>query len=73
MQGTLINAGAVILGSVTGMLIHARLPDNISKRVFQGIGLFTLFLGINILESKKLKILNMLPALVIVVILAYFF
>lgn len=47
MQGTLINVGAVILGSVTGMLIHARLPENISKRVFQGIGLFTLFLGIH--------------------------
>ncbi|MGD0238161.1 MAG: DUF554 family protein [Syntrophorhabdales bacterium] len=30
-------------------------------------------LGINILEIKSLKILNMLPSLVIVVVLAYFF
>jgi uncharacterized membrane protein YqgA involved in biofilm formation len=30
-------------------------------------------LGINILEIKQLKILNLLPALVIIVILAYFF
>jgi len=30
-------------------------------------------LGINILEIKRLRIVNMLPALVIVVFLAYFF
>jgi uncharacterized membrane protein YqgA involved in biofilm formation len=36
-------------------------------------GLLLIGLGINILEIKSLKILNMLPSLVIVVILAYFF
>jgi uncharacterized protein len=36
-------------------------------------GLLLMGLGINILEIKNLKILNMLPSLVIVVILAYFF
>ena len=36
-------------------------------------GLLLIGLGINILEIKNLKILNMLPSLVIVVILAYFF
>lgn len=47
MLGTLINAGSVILGSIIGLIIHSRLPKNITTRVFQGIGLFTLFLGIN--------------------------
>ena len=36
-------------------------------------GILLIGLGINILEIKSLKILNMLPSLVIVVILAYFF
>ena len=36
-------------------------------------GLMLIGLGINILEIKQLKILNMIPALVIIVILVYFF
>ena len=46
MIGTVVNAGAVILGSSVGLLIHSRLPRRITLIVFQGIGLFTLFLGI---------------------------
>ncbi len=45
MYGTLINAGAIITGSIVGLLFHARLPKRIVKIIFQGIGLFTLFLG----------------------------
>ncbi|MCK4981118.1 MAG: DUF554 family protein, partial [Candidatus Delongbacteria bacterium] len=26
MQGTLVNVGAVILGSIIGLLVHRRLP-----------------------------------------------
>ncbi|MCK5169310.1 MAG: DUF554 family protein, partial [Bacteroidales bacterium] len=36
-------------------------------------GLMLIGLGIHILEIKKLKILNMLPALIIIVVLVYFF
>ena len=36
-------------------------------------GLLLIGLGINILEIKKLKILNMIPSLIIAVILAYLF
>ena len=46
MLGTVINAGAVIVGSSIGLLVHSRLPKRITTIVFQGIGLFTLFLGI---------------------------
>lgn len=45
MLGTLINTGAVIAGSVVGLLIHAKLPPRITAMTFQGIGLFTLFIG----------------------------
>ncbi len=45
MLGTLINAGAVIVGSAIGLLIHSRLPQTIIAIAFQGIGLFTLTIG----------------------------
>ncbi len=46
LMGTLINAAAVLVGGIIGLIIHNRLPDRIAKIVFQAIGLFTLFLGI---------------------------
>ncbi|MFO8062357.1 MAG: DUF554 domain-containing protein [bacterium] len=46
MTGTLINAGAVIAGSIIGLLLNRRLPEKITKAVFIPIGLFTIFLGI---------------------------
>ncbi|HAN19445.1 MAG: hypothetical protein A2X13_02100 [Bacteroidetes bacterium GWC2_33_15] len=45
MTGTLINAGAILVGSIIGISIHSKLPERYSKIVFQSIGLFTLFLG----------------------------
>lgn len=46
MTGTLVNAGAIVLGGIIGLIIHTKLPKSIVKIVFQGIGLFTLFLGV---------------------------
>jgi hypothetical protein len=43
--GTLLNAGAVVVGSAVGLLFHAKLPKRLSTVAFQGIGLFTLFIG----------------------------
>jgi uncharacterized protein len=47
MTGTLINAGAIIAGSLIGMLIRSRLPHKVITIVFQGIGLFTMALGVS--------------------------
>lgn len=56
MTGTIINVGAVIVGSLVGLLINRRLPPRFISTVFQAIGLFTLFLGI----SMALKTDNIL-------------
>jgi hypothetical protein len=64
MLGTFINTGAVILGSIIGLLLHKRLPKNITTIVFQGIGLFTLFLGF----SMALKTSNYLILIFSIVI-----
>ena len=56
MLGTLINAAAVIIGSIIGVLVHTKLPKKLTATAFQAIGLFTIFLGI----SMALKTQNFL-------------
>ncbi|GAP15121.1 uncharacterized membrane protein, possible Na+ channel or pump [Longilinea arvoryzae] len=46
MIGTLINAGAVIFGSLLGNLLGARIPERVRTTVVSGFGLFTLGYGI---------------------------
>ena len=46
MYGTLINGAAIIAGSTIGLIIHSKTPEKIMKIAFQGIGLFTIALGI---------------------------
>lgn len=45
ISGTIINVLAVVVGSLLGLLFHARLPQRFVGIIFQGIGLFTLALG----------------------------
>lgn len=53
MLGTLINVGAVIAGSLVGVFFHARLPKRLTTVAFQGIGLFTLFIGFTMAAKTK--------------------
>ena len=62
--GTLVNAVGVLVGGSIGLLLHAKLPERITQIVFQGIGLFTLFLGV----SMALKTENMLILIFSIVI-----
>ncbi len=47
MTGTIINVATVLTGSVIGIVFSKKLPDKIIKLIFQSIGLFTIFLGLN--------------------------
>ena len=47
MTGTFINVGAVLLGTVIGVLVGHRLPERIQQRVLWGLGMVTLVLGID--------------------------
>ncbi len=53
--------------------IGERLTDVIINDLSATGGILLIGLGINILEIKQLKILNMIPALLVVVILSYIF
>jgi len=46
MIGTIINAGAVIVGSSIGLLLKKGLPEKYTTIYFQAVGLFTLVLGV---------------------------
>ena len=51
--GTLVNAGAVVCGSVLGMLLHGRFPERIRTVAFQGVGLCVLVIGMQMAFEVK--------------------
>ena len=63
MIGSVVNAVAVIVGGLIGLLIHKRLPKYIVKTTFQAIGLFTIVLGVS-MAIKTTQFLPMVLSLV---------
>lgn len=58
MLGTYVNVVAVIIGSIIGVLLHQRFPENLKKIGFQAIGLCVLVLGISMaLKTENFIIL----------------
>ncbi|MEJ7818622.1 MAG: DUF554 domain-containing protein [Thermoleophilaceae bacterium] len=47
MTGTLINVGAVLIGSAVGTTAGSRLPGSLQQRVLAGLGLITLVIGVD--------------------------
>jgi uncharacterized membrane protein YqgA involved in biofilm formation len=47
LTGTLINIGAILLGTGIGLALGHRLPAGMQERVMMGLGLVTLVLGID--------------------------
>jgi len=45
--GTLINVGAVLIGSAVGTTAGSRLPGGLQQRVLAGLGLITLVIGVD--------------------------
>ena len=44
--GTIANSAAIVVGSLVGLLMHGRFPENVKKIVFQGLGLSVLLIGL---------------------------
>jgi hypothetical protein len=58
MTGTWVNIAAILAGGLVGLLLKTRLPERYSIIIFQAIGLFTLFLGIQMaFHTEKLLLL----------------
>ena len=50
--GTIVNALAVMVGSIVGNFLQSKFPENIKNIVFQAIGLCTIILGITMALSS---------------------
>jgi uncharacterized protein len=47
MQGTLVNVGAILLGTLVGELVGGRLTTDLQTRILHGLGLVVLVIGID--------------------------
>lgn len=56
MYGTIVNSAAIVIGSIIGVLFQHKFPKKIQLIVFQGLGLSTLLIGI----QMALKVENIL-------------
>lgn len=53
MTGTLVNAGAILAGSMVGMAAGKRLPERIKTILMQGLGLAVILIGLQMALSGK--------------------
>lgn len=53
MIGTLVNAGAVIVGGIAGLLLNKSMPERFKTIYFQAIGLFTVAIGISMVWNMQ--------------------
>ena len=54
MLGTIVNTGAILVGSFAGMAAGKRLPTRIKEILMQGLGLCIIYLGVSMaLEGSK--------------------
>jgi uncharacterized membrane protein YqgA involved in biofilm formation len=66
MTGTFINVGTVLLGTLIGTLLGARLPEGMQQRVLMGLGLATLVLGVdNALEWRDTNALYVIGGILL--------
>jgi uncharacterized membrane protein YqgA involved in biofilm formation len=48
VTGTAINVVAILAGTLVGVLVGARLPEGLQRRVLAGLGLVTLVIGVDL-------------------------
>ncbi len=63
--GTLVNAGLILVGSLVGSRLSGAIPEGLRISLMQGIGLFTLILGIRLISENKPELLKVFFLLVV--------
>lgn len=57
MLGTIVNAAAVILGGLIGLLLKKGIPERVSGGIMQGLGLVVIYIGVSgMLEGSNILI-----------------
>jgi uncharacterized protein len=59
LKGTIVNAAAIVAGSLIGLLAGRKLPDRVKTILMQALGLSTLLIGI----QMALSVSNVIPAI----------
>jgi len=62
-SGSVLNAAAIVLGGLAGLMLHSRLSQRFITITFQGLGLFTLFLGF-VMAQRTQSVLIMVFSIV---------
>jgi uncharacterized membrane protein YqgA involved in biofilm formation len=63
ITGTLLNCGAIIIGSVLGVLLGSRLPEKIKRSVILALGMFTVLFAIQLFLKTENAIIPLLSIL----------
>jgi uncharacterized protein len=63
ITGTLLNCGAIIVGSVLGILLGSRLPKKIKQSVILALGMFTVLFAIQLFLKTENAIIPLLSIL----------
>lgn len=53
MIGTVVNAAAVIVGGIIGLIFKKNMPERVKSIYFQAIGLFTIAIGITMVYTME--------------------
>jgi uncharacterized membrane protein YqgA involved in biofilm formation len=68
MTGTLLNCGAIIIGSLFGVLLGSRLPEKLKQSIVLSLGIFTLLIAIQLFLKTENAIIPLLSLLFGVII-----
>lgn len=63
--GTLVNAGAILVGASIGVLIKGGIPDRIQKIIFSSVGVAVIFIGITGVVDNAGNMMMLVLSLVI--------
>lgn len=57
MTGTIVNASAIVLGALAGLLFRKGMPENMRNTIMQGLGLAILLIGLQMsLQSQEILV-----------------
>ena len=61
MLGTLFNTVTVAIGAGLGLALRQRVPENLRSVVFSAIGLFTLYIGVDLMSGINTPVAVFVP------------
>lgn len=67
-SGTWINVGAILAGTVVGLLAGARMPERLNRTLMQVLGLVTLFVGLGMARGLESTRAGPLPGVIVALV-----